>query len=69
MSRSFVAACKEFFGFKPGQTLSEFSGEIKALTHNDKMEIAAGLRNIGIDCDDPVQRESDGISTPVACAA
>lgn len=51
--RSFVAACKEFFGFKPGQTLKEFGEELKGLTHDDKMEIAAGLRELGHDCADP----------------
>ena len=52
---SFVAACKNFFGFKEGQTLSEFGAELKTLTHEDKMEIAKGLRDAGHDCEDPVQ--------------
>lgn len=50
---SFVAACKNFFGFKEGQTLSEFGAELKQLTHEDKMEIAKGLRDAGVDCEDP----------------
>ena len=54
MARSFVAACKEFFGFKEGQTLSQFGEEIKALSYEDKMEIADGLRKIGHDCADPI---------------
>lgn len=53
MARSFTAACKEFFGYKPGQTLTEFGQELKALTHQDKLDIAAGLRQVGVDCDDP----------------
>jgi len=40
---TFIAACKDFFGFKPGQTLMEFRDEIKALTPADKDEIQAGL--------------------------
>ena len=51
---SFVSACKEYFGFKPGQKLSDFAAEIKALSASDKVEIADGLRNAGFDCEDPV---------------
>lgn len=65
-SRSFVAACKDFFGFKQGQTLSDFSAELKELTYNDKMEIAAGLRNIGLPCADPQAREGDNVPQAVA---
>lgn len=53
MARSFVAACKNFFGLKEGQSLTEFGQELKALSHEDKMEIAQGLRAVGEDCDDP----------------
>lgn len=53
MARSFVAACKEFFGFKEGQTLTEFGAELKALSYEEKLEIAAGLRATGLDCEDP----------------
>lgn len=52
--KSFIAACREFFGFKPGQTLTEFGQEIKALSHADKVDIAAGLREVGIDVAEPV---------------
>lgn len=51
---SFISACKEFFGFKPGQKLSDFAAEIKALSPSDKAEIAQGLRDAGFDCEDPV---------------
>jgi hypothetical protein len=51
--KSFIGACREFFGFKPGQTLTEFGAEIKALSYEDKKEIAQGLRDVGIDCADP----------------
>ena len=53
MARSFTDACKEFFGYKPGQTLTEFGAELKALSHEEKLDIAAGLRAVGVDCDDP----------------
>ena len=43
MDKSFVVACKEFFGFQAGQTLIQFRDEINGLTHADKVEIAAGL--------------------------
>jgi len=49
---TFMAACKNFFGFKPGQTLSEFSAEIKALTPADRAELTPGLEtalNVKID--------------------
>ena len=33
---SFIKACKEYFGFKPGQNLAGFMEEIKALTQDDR---------------------------------
>lgn len=44
---TFMAACKDFFGLKPGQTALEFGKEIKALTDLDKAEIRAGLEKNG----------------------
>lgn len=71
--KSFVNAAKEFFGFKPGQGLREFGAELKALTFNDKMELAAGMRNIGIDCADPIDHGNTNTESahdgPVAVAA
>jgi len=46
---SFIAAMKHFFGFKPNQTLQEFSAEIKVLTPADKEYFAQGLRQNGYD--------------------
>lgn len=51
--KSFIAACREYFGFRPGQKLTEFGQEIKALSHEDKLELAQGLRDVGVDCADP----------------
>ena len=53
--KSFIAACREYFGFKPGQTLGEFGAEIKQLNHADKVEIAEGMRkHAGMDVADPI---------------
>ena len=51
----FVKAIKEFFGLLPGQTLAQFGAELKALSYQEKRDIAIGLRSIGIDCADPEQ--------------
>jgi hypothetical protein len=51
----FVKAVKGFFGLLPGQTLLQFGAELQALSYDDKMEFAKGLRAIGIDCADPDQ--------------
>ena len=51
--KSFTAACREFFGLKPSQKLTEFGQELKALSYEDKLEIARGLREAGVNCADP----------------
>lgn len=33
---SLTAALKDYFGYKPGQTLGDFVSEVKALTNDDK---------------------------------
>ena len=43
MPLGFAVACKKFFGMKPDQTLAEFSAEIKALTAEDRTELAGLL--------------------------
>lgn len=45
---SFIGACREFFGYKPGDTLKEFSAEIKALTAKDREELTAMFPSVGI---------------------
>lgn len=42
-SMTFIAACKDFFGLLPGQTLSQFLAETKALTEKDRAELSAML--------------------------
>lgn len=44
---TFMGACKDFFGLKPGQTALQFGQEIKALTDADKAEIKDGLEKNG----------------------
>ena len=39
----FIAACRDFFGSKDGQTLMQFRDECAALTPADKAEIRDGL--------------------------
>jgi hypothetical protein len=46
---SFVAACRQFFGLLPNQTLMEFANELRQLTPNDKAELIQLFRTIGID--------------------
>jgi len=40
---SFMSACKEFFGVREDQTLPQFGQEVKALTPDDRKEMAPGL--------------------------
>lgn len=46
---SFLAACREFFGTKEGQTALEFAKEVRQLNDADRVEIAAGLLQHGIE--------------------
>jgi hypothetical protein len=45
--KSFTAAMKDYFGFKPEQKLGEFVAEIKALNDAEKAFFAEGLRSVG----------------------
>lgn len=51
----FIAACKQFFGLLPGQTLAKFRDEMKALTPKDRADIYEGFQNHDpvIDCEAP----------------
>lgn len=44
---SYVAAMKDFFGLQPGQTLTQFSAELKALSDADREYFKAGLAQNG----------------------
>jgi hypothetical protein len=41
--QSLTAAIKDFFGFKPDQSLQQFMMELKELSDQDKTELKAGL--------------------------
>lgn len=44
---TFMAACKDFFGLKEGQTAVQFLQETKQLSPTDREEIRAGLKANG----------------------
>lgn len=46
---TFIMACREFFGNKPGQSLQEFAAEIRALTAEDRAELIEMFRTVGYD--------------------
>lgn len=45
--KSFVVQCKNFFGLKPGQSLAQFSAELKQLTVDDKADLSMMLEKEG----------------------
>jgi hypothetical protein len=51
----FVKAMKDFFGALPGQSVTQFGAELKALSHDEKLDFASGLRALGVNCADPEQ--------------
>jgi hypothetical protein len=44
---TFMAACRDFFGVREGQTAVDFGKELKQLTEADRAEIKAGLQQNG----------------------
>jgi len=46
---SFTAACKHYFGYKPGQTLGEFMAEVKELTPEDRVYFTKLFPSVGIE--------------------
>ena len=50
----FVKAMMNYFGLLPGQTALQFGAELRALSYEEKLDFANGLRSLGIDCADPV---------------
>lgn len=54
---SFIATMKNFFGLNGG-TISSFSNELKALSHKEKLEFYAMLKDAGIECDPPAEPKS-----------
>ena len=47
--KSKMIVLKDYFGFLPGQTLRDFSTELKALSSEERSELAQGAaRNMGL---------------------
>lgn len=46
---TFMMACREFFGAKPGASLQEFAAEIRALTPEDKAQLIEMFKQVDID--------------------
>lgn len=44
-----TTACKNYFGYKPGQTLGEFMAEVKALTPDDREYFKREFVKVGIE--------------------
>lgn len=52
----FMAACKQYFGMLPGQTLMEFKKEMDAVPLKDRLELKPGLEaaiGVPVDCQPP----------------
>lgn len=43
--KSDMLTIKEFFGTREGETLQDFAKEIRALSDQDKAQLAEGIRN------------------------
>ena len=50
---TFVMACYQYFGKKTGETMQEFTAELKALTDEDKIDMIGYFRVIDIDATKP----------------
>ena len=46
---SFTAACKDYFGYKQGQTLGEFMTEVKELSQDDRAYFTKLFPSVGIE--------------------
>jgi hypothetical protein len=51
----FVKAMKDYFGLLPGQPVLQFGAELRALSHEDRLDFANRLHSLGIDCANPDQ--------------
>ena len=49
IQQTLTVACAKFFGKKPGQALSSFSDEMKALTQKDRNELAEMFKSIDVE--------------------
>lgn len=46
---SFTKACKDYFGYLPGQNLSGFMAEVKALDETDRIYFRKEFLKVGIE--------------------
>ena len=53
-AKSFVLACKEFFGYRQGQTLTDFKKELDDLSAGDRQYFIREFAKIGIEVSMPV---------------
>jgi hypothetical protein len=51
--KSFIKACKDHFGYRGGDSIKEFSGELKMLTIEDRQDLAVEFAKIGIEVEAP----------------
>ena len=51
--KSFMITCKDYFGFKSGQNLKEFSNEMREVDMKFRAEIYAYFQRTGVDCEAP----------------
>lgn len=51
-SMGFMAACKQYFGMKAGQTLADFMKEVKQLTDQDRKELKTLFPSVGYSIND-----------------
>ena len=49
VQKSFLKACMEHFGKRPGQTLVGFRDEMNELTPKDKIELSQDFLAIGVE--------------------
>lgn len=48
-TKGITTVIKEYFGYREGQTLSDFAAEVKQLSDAEKLELAQGAaRNLGL---------------------
>lgn len=53
LESSFMAACREFFGIKSGQSMIDFAKEVKELTPEDREYFKVEFAKIGISITNP----------------
>ena len=52
----FLMACKQYFGYHTGQTLSSFAAEMKQVDFTFRTEIYKYFKSTGIECEAPMMK-------------